>query len=576
MLRDIAMQRAAETPDKLLYRFVDGNLNEKTLLTYGELDARARRIACTLSQWTQPGARVIVALDSDSTFVSCVFGCLYAARVVVPAPAPRRSDEGRKRVLSIVRDAAPELVVVTSEQTSQRLRSEAATHNCRIVTSDELLGVDRGTFEPRQPASQLAILQYTSGSTADPKGVMLTETALQANLEAIRVRFGSHADSHGVSWLPMHHDMGLIGFVLEAVYVGASATLLSAFDFIQRPARWLQAISRYRAAVSGGSAFAYSACLDRIRDDQLQGVDLSCWQVAFVGAERVSQALLRRFEERFAPFGLAPGTLRACYGLAEATLMVTCPSQPDLRSWPASDAHDPNAVASCGECIADHELICVDAQGQTCDEGVTGEIWVRGPSIAAGYFGRDQESAQVFGAYCAGRGPYLRTGDLGLLRDGQLFVVGRIKDVVIVRARKFAPEDLETSIALSHPALAACVSVAFSTSNLPDHPAQRAAGHADSEALIVVQELSRRVMRATDRRELRECIREQLVNAHGVSPAAIVFVVQGTIPRTTSGKVQRWRCRELFEQGSLACLDAPQPALEDREPPLTMRTSGDT
>ena len=543
-LRDIAMQRAAETPNRLSYRFVDASLNETLLLTYAELDARARSVAAALAEWTRPDARVVIALDSDSTFVLCMFGCLYAARVAVPAPAPRRSDDSWRRLLSIVRDSAPELVIVRSAQTSARLGCEPVARGCRIVTADELLTTHLGTFEPGARGSRLAVLQYTSGSTGDPKGVMLTDQALRANLEAIRISFGIDAESHGLSWLPMHHDMGLIGFVFASLYIGCTTTWLSPHDFVQRPARWLQAISRYGATISGAPAFGYRTCLDRIRDDQLAGIDLSSWQVALVGAERVTENLVRRFRERFAAYGLASGALRPCYGLAEATLLVTCSSVHESTNIKAlAPTIDATATAGCGAVIPDHELICVDEHGRHCDDGVVGEVWVRGPSVAAGYYGHPEETARVFRATCNGRGPYLRTGDLGVVRDAQLFLVGRIKDVVVVRGRKFAPEDLESALALSHPALSDSVGVAFSST------------HAEIESLIVVQELACRRLHTMDRIELQAAIREQLVTTHGINPAEILFVARGTIPRTTSGKVQRGRCRELFERGMFACLD---------------------
>ena len=545
-LRDIAMRRAALSPERIAYRFIDGNLEETALLTCAELDEHARNIAAALSQWTRPGARVIIAVDSGQPFVVCLYGCLYAARVAVPAPAPGRGRERWVRLLSVLRDATAELIIVDSEWCRAKLVSEPLAHGCRVATADELLAGAFGVYEPPATTPSLLLLQYTSGSTGRPKGVMLTESSVHANIEAIRVVLGTNADSQSVSWLPVHHDMGLIGSVLHPMQLGFPATLMSPLDFVQRPARWLQAISRYRATISGGPPFAYRACLDRIRVEQLRGVDLSSWKIAFVGAERITASLLERFRERFAPHGLAHSAVRACYGLAEATLMMTCTPARESAPMAADSEANPEAsgIASSGRCVPEHELICVDALGKRCSDGVRGEIWVRGPSVAAGYYNRPEDTTRVFGAMCEGRGPYLRTGDLGVMSNEQLFVVGRIKDVAIVRGRKFAPEDLETTIAASHPALSSRTCAAFS------------APHGDGEELVIVQELTRSALQSTQECvDIRASMREQLVNMHGVSPAAILLVARGTIPRTTSGKVRRGRCRELFEQGTLARQD---------------------
>jgi acyl-CoA synthetase (AMP-forming)/AMP-acid ligase II len=542
----IARSRAAQTPDQIGYRFLDHHLNETRLLTYSELDQRARLLGGTLVAWTRCNARVVIALDSGAEFVLGIFACLYAGRVGVPAAPPRRIGDAWQRLLAIVHDAGPELVIVESTAIAERLALEPAARGCRIVTFAEFSANPASDVELATEPSELALLQYTSGSTGDPKGVMLTEAALHANLEAMRVSLGHSHDSHGVNWLPMHHDMGLVGCVLEPLFVGFPSTLLPPLSFVQRPARWLQAISRYRGTVGGGPPFAFRACLDRIRADQLTDVDLSSWQVAFVGAERVPDDLLRCFHERFALHGLARGTLRVCYGLAEATLMVACTPQRATEPAPsiatAEADRDAPAPASCGACVVGHELICVDAQGRKCAEGECGEIWVLGPSVAAGYYGRARESERVFSAYCEGRGPYLRTGDLGVLHAGELFVVGRIKDIVIVRGRKFAPEDIEATAALSHPAVSGTLGAAFSLAR------------GEGEVLVLVQEVTRHAARGAEHDEICAAIRERVVNAHGVSPAAIVLVAPGGVPRTTSGKVQRSRCRALFVSDKLASL----------------------
>jgi acyl-CoA synthetase (AMP-forming)/AMP-acid ligase II len=380
------------------------------------------------------------------------------------------------------------------------------------------------------------LLQYTSGSTNAPKGAMITETALRANLAQIRARFEHTPASHAMLWTPLHHDMGLVGGVLEPMHSGCPCTLMSPLDFAQRPSRWLRAISRYRATTSGGPTFGYRMCVERIRDDQIEELDLSSWQVAFVGAERVSAPVLRSFAARFGGHGFREGAVLPCYGLAESTLMVASRTKGSgLWAEPSAAQH-----VSCGAPIAGHELRIVDAaSGRAREDGEIGEVWLRGPSLAVGYWGKLEVDADRFKAMLDGVGPYLRTGDLGFMRDGELFITGRLNETIIVRGVKHAPEDLESTVAASHPCFASGVGAAFSCES--EH----------GESFVIACEVRRSAWSETEVEAATAAALEAVVRVHDIRPRAIVLVRPGAIPRTTSGKVQRTLCRELFEHDKL-------------------------
>src|SRR6185369_3801905 len=452
-LAGLLRERAGNHPDHSLYTFLADGEEEAGHLTYGELDRRARALAAWLQQAGCRGERALLLFPPGLDFITAFFGCLYAGAAAVPAYPPRlhRTDE---RLVEIFRDSQPRAVLTTSALLGRLGMAQEGLAGARQIAVDQIPDSLADAWrEPDLGAGDVAFLQYTSGSTAAPKGVLVTHGNLLDNEERISRAFGQSAESVLVGWLPLYHDMGLIGNVLQPLWSVGRCILMSPQAFLQRPARWMEAISRYRATTSGGPNFAYDLCVRRVGPEQRAALDLSSWQVAFNGAEPVRRATLDRFAAAFAACGFRREAFVPCYGLAEATLLVAAgPS--------GSSAEGP---VSCGT-PAGGQVVVVDPEtGAAVALGAEGEIWVGGPSVAAGYWNRPAETAETFGAMLSnGAGPYLRTGDLGFLRDGELFVTGRRKDLIILRGRNHHPQDLELTTERAHPSLQPGGAAAFS------------------------------------------------------------------------------------------------------------------
>ena len=549
-------------PEQRLYTFLGDGEAEADTLTWGELQQRARRIATFLRQAQGrghgiDGERVVLFYPPGLEFITAFFGCLAAGAVAVPAYPPRHS-RADPRLQAILRDARP-AVALTNAAILPRLEAQEALtpelRAIRIAATDDP-AIDGATAEewPAPGPERLAFLQYTSGSTSLPKGVEVGHRHLMANQEMIHHTFGHRSDSVFVSWLPVYHDMGLIGNVLQPLYLGARSVLMSPTAFLQRPRRWLEAITRYRATTSGGPNFAYDHTLQRVGADELEGLDLSSWEVAFNGAEPVRAATLEAFTERFAPAGFKRRMFCPCYGLAEATLVVSGrgPDQP-----PVTRAYDPEKLerhrveakpveqggrmlASSGFVSAGLEVAIVDPRtAARCEAGEVGEIWVAGPSIAGGYWGHPDATARDFGARPAGETKrFLRTGDLGFFDDdGELFVTGRIKDLIILRGRNHYPQDLEQTAADAHELLRTGGCAAFSI-------------EVDGEErLVLVQEVERQGRKAAS--ELPAVIRQAVADVHEVAVHDVVLVLPGGVPKTSSGKIRRHACRVAYFDDTL-------------------------
>ncbi|MFD9907510.1 AMP-binding protein [Streptomyces sp. NPDC059063] len=544
-LVDILRWRACERPERRTCTFlVDGERREESV-TDGELDARARAVACALRERGLRGERVLLLHPPGIELITALFGCLYAGAVAVPAypPDPGRLDRTLPRLLSMVDDARPGALLTTSELAEYSGPAFAAVPRLGALPRLTTDGVDpAGAAAWRDPGPRpddLALLQYTSGSTKAPRGVMLTHANLTHNLECDRTYLGITPESHAVIWLPPYHDMGLIAGIFEWFYAGTTATLMSPLAFLQRPARWLRAVSRTRASLSGGPNFAYDLCTRKISPDEIAGVDLSTWTFAWNGAETVRPETLARFAGKFRSHGFRAEAFRPCYGLAEATLMVS--------GWAPRAAGDripvaPGGFMSCGRPVGGQRVVIVDPELRTPRApGEVGEIWVAGPSVADGYWGRPEETAATFGATLAdGDGPFLRTGDLGFLRAGELYVTCRMKDLIIVRGRNIHPQDVELTAETSHPAL---------------RPGSGAAFGVDldgAERLVVVQEM--RPDRAGTPAEAADAIRRAVAAAHDVRPYAVVLIEPRSVPKTSSGKIQRGRTRDAYLAGTLPVL----------------------
>jgi len=473
-------------------------------------------------------------------FVVALFGCLYAGWIAVPTPR-----QGQASLLSIARDARPAVALCTAATQAQMrpvLAAEPDLSGVAWLATEALpIGVAEAWCEPVQTPDDLAILQYTSGSTASPRGVMVSHANLLHNTRQIERRFEIDPDSRGVIWLPPFHDMGLIGGVLQGVQSGFPIALMPPVAFLRRPARWLEAITRKRATISGGPNFAYDVCVERITPAERVGLDLSTWDVAFNGAEPVRAATLERFVDAFAGCGFKKEAFYPCYGLAEATLMV---SGGRRSAAPRTvQRQDGTRAVSCGSVIDDQELRIVDAA--TCLElpdGQVGEIWVRGPSVAHGYWQQPDLSRQTFGARLNDTlaGPYLRTGDLGFLHAGEVYITGRLKTLLIVGGRNLHAEDVEETVASSHP------------DGWPGGVAAVSIDEAGRERLVVLQEVARRS--TSDLDAIVRAIRLRVAELHQVPVSTVVLLRPGNIPRTSSGKVRRYVCRDAFLSGSLEAL----------------------
>lgn len=566
----LRLRAATQAPEKS-YRFLGDAESETGRLGHAQLDRAACILAARLGE-ACPGARnVVLAYPPGLDFLVGLFGCLYAGCVPVPValPHPRR---GCERLRTIAADCGAE-VLLSNEAGARLIRTAAA----RDATLDamHLIETDidmQGTplsIVPKCRAEGVAFLQYTSGSTRSPRGVCVTHGNVIANLVAIHEAERNTPDSIGVSWLPAYHDMGLIEGLLAPLFGGYDAVLLAHTAVLQRPLRWLQAISNHRATVSGGPNFAFDACLRRIRDDDLSGLDLSTWQVAYCGSEPVRAATLQAFAERFSRCGFRAAALRPVYGLAEATLLVAA-AEPDAASLRAAEVsatalatgrfvrNDVNEAArtlvSCGRPARGVAVAIVDpGSTRTLAEGNIGEILVSGPSVAPGYFGPQARSVDVFvDATIDGiAARWLRTGDLGCMYDGELYVTGRVKDVIIVRGRKLHPQDIE-----------------FDVQRLDPHRIGGVAAFGcdlgNGEVVVVLAELSGRSRSNAESDPLLQGwadeIRTQVYREHEVALASVIFVAQGTLPRTSSGKLMRHRCREACLNERLALVarfDAP-------------------
>jgi acyl-CoA synthetase (AMP-forming)/AMP-acid ligase II len=533
--------QALVDPDRRAFSFLaDGG--GVTTRTWAELAAGARAVAAVLSELPRTGnqPRALLLLPNDATFVDALFGCFYAGVCAVPAhvPIPSRLEQTLPRLLAIVADARPD-VVLTTRQILPARELVPALAEIPCIAVDDLAVTDAPAPESTVTLEDLAILQYSSGSSGTPRGVMVSHANLMANEAMIEDAFGHTSSTVALGWLPFQHDMGLIGYVIQPVYVGFECVLMSPLQFLKHPLRWLHEIADHRATRSGGPNFAYDMCIaavERHGEESLAGLDLSSWDLAFVGAEPVRAATLDRFAATFAKVGFRREAFYPCYGLAEATLIVSG----GRRDEPPTVWHDPNGRArvSCGRARLSTELTIVDrARGARCDDGVEGEIWVHGPSVGGGYFGDEQASRETFGAALDGA-KWLRTGDLGCVVDGELYITGRAKDVVVKNGVNYAAEDLETTVQQLH------------LGSL--HPNGCAAfSHDDGlrERLVIVSEIARDA--EAEWSDVADRIVAAVATAYGAPADSVVFVNRGGIPRTTSGKIRRSECRALYSRGEL-------------------------
>ena len=559
-LIELLRWRASRQPGRRAYTFLGTEEGEECSVKYGELDRQVRTIAARLQNMrVASGERALLFYPPGLEYVAAFLGCLYAGVIAVPAYPPRL-NRPISRLRSMVADSQATMALTTNHVSSnleRRFAHAPEMQSLRWLATDDGEDLAGEWHCPETGANALAFLQYTSGPTAAPKGVMVTHANLLHNLAMIYHGLGHTPDSQMVLWLPPYHDMGLIGGVLQPLYGGFPAALMSPLSFLQRPLGWLQTISRLGADSGGGPNFAYDLCASRVTPEERVTLDLSSWETAFCGAEPIRRETLERFAAAFAPCGFRWEGFYPGYGLAEATLFVSGGSKtapPVVLSVEGAELERDRVVMAsaadkgvrtligCGRNLADQEVVVVDHHSLTrCPPDRVGEIWVSGPSVAQGYWGRTEETEHAFRAYLAdtGEGPFLRTGDLGFLHRGELFVTGRLRDLIIVRGHNHYPQDIEQTVEQSHTALRPGGGAAF------------AVEAEDGERLVIVQELERRYVRSADLEEVITAVRRAVAEDHELEVYAVALVRIGSVPKTSSGKIQRRATRTAYLEGNL-------------------------
>ena len=578
-LVDLLQQRAKTQGDRVAYDFLADGEEITASLTYGQLDTLARSIAALLTSLNCQGQPVLLLYPPGLDYIAAFFGCLYAGAIAVPAypPRPNRSLD---RLQVMIQNAGAQVALTHSTVLGgieKRFQDYGALQRLQWLATD---GVEVSLADAWQPptlnADSLALLQYTSGSTGNPKGVMVSHGNLIHNSARIYQFFGHDDTSRGMSWLPPYHDMGLVGGIVQPLYMGVPVALMPPVAFLQKPFRWLQTIARYGATTSGGPNFAYDLCVQKTTPEQRATLDLSCWRLAFSGAEPVRADTLARFAATFALQGFQPQAFYPCYGMAETTLIVTGgdhDASPITHTVEETALQDNRAIAvgedapevlavrqlvGCGHAPADQTLAIVDPKTlQPCPDETVGEIWVAAsPSVAQGYWQRPEVTVATFQAHtAAGAGPYLRTGDLGFLRQGELFVAGRLKELIIIRGRNYYPKDIEETVEAAHEALRPGTGAAFTVTV------------AGQERLMVVQELERQHLRSFDATAIVAAVRRAVSEHHDLQLYGLQLLKTASVPKTSSGKIQRYLCRAGYLDHQLNAVHTWQLAeAEDADP----------
>lgn len=588
-LVDLLQVRAAQNPNKKAYIFLEDGENESHSLTYQELDTKAQELARYLQSCYAFGDRALLLYPPGLDFIVAFFACLYAGIIAIPLFPPTRNQK-LTRFQAVVKNADAKLSLSTQtvlESVQKHFQSTPDLAALEWLATDQTLeNLSDKWIKPEINEHSLCFLQYTSGSTGTPKGVMVSHRNLLSNEQTIQAGFNHDENTVFVGWLPLFHDMGLIGNVIQPLYLGITCVMMPPVVFLQKPLRWLQAISKYRATTSGGPNFAYELCSQKISPEDCLNLDLSCWKVAFNGAEPIKAKTLQRFSEYFASCGFQPEAFYPCYGMAEATLFITggaTDQLPTIQSF-EKDAFNQNKVISathsgkkttqivgCGHEWLDHQIRIIDPNTlQPCLDSQVGEIWVSGSSIAEGYWNQPELTQGTFQAYTSDtqEGPYLRTGDLGFLKNGELFITGRLKDMIIIRGRNFYPQDIELSVENAHPALRSSGSAAFSVEIEGE------------ERLIVVQEVERTHLRKLNLDETLEAIRRGISQDHGLQVHGIVLLKPGHILKTSSGKIQRQACKTAYLEKTLDTIATWEaqlsPSSDSQTPSMSLKQSLET
>jgi acyl-CoA synthetase (AMP-forming)/AMP-acid ligase II len=554
---ELLLSRAQRRGADRAYRFIGASADDSFDLSYSELVARAQRVAASLAQHVGTGDRVLLLCSVGEPYVTAFHACQLLGAIAVPAYPPR-GNRHAARISRIVHDCEPGCIVTDRENLASLTAalagddaSNAAPPKTPILAVEDLLaGTQRFEGTPAVDPSQPAFLQYTSGSTGTPKGVMVSHANIFANLQGISRKFEVDASYRTVFWLPPYHDMGLVGGILHPVFGGYPVALMSPFLFVQSPIRWLRLIAQEQATASAAPNFGYQSCIDRVSAEQCEGLDLSCWKIAICGGERVSARTMRAFAQKFAPHGFDAAALYPTYGMAEATLLMTGGRKGggfravERLQTTGGEAEGYTDVVSCGQAMDGHALHVVAGDPpRLAADGEVGEIWYAGPSVAAGYWRRpaDDFSAEVPGA----DGRFLRTGDLGTRTAGEVYILGRTKEMIIVRGANFYPTDLEEAVAGAHPAIEGGAVAAF------------AAQRDGVEGVVLALEI-RREMRKTPLDDIRKASTRALVEAFDIRPLDVVVLRPSGMLRTSSGKIRRTEMAAGYRAGDLLAWPADE------------------
>lgn len=554
-LISILNQRANQTPNQLAYIFLKNRENQEQNITYQQLSQHSKNIAIKLQSLIPEGSRALLLYPQGLEFINAFLGCLYAGIIAVPAYPPKRNQK-MSRLAAIIKDAEPQIILTTSsilESIKEKLTDIVDSSAVQWLATDNLNNEEELSYIfPNISSDSLAFLQYTSGSTGTPKGVMISHGNIVHNSASIQKAFELTEKSVSVTWLPSFHDMGLIDGIIQPLYTGFLGVILPPESFLQRPILWLQAITKYRATHSGSPNLGYELCVEKIAAEEQKNLDLSSWVSAYSGAEPIRRRTLENFITKFQSSGFQSQYFYPCYGMAEATLMITGGNIEDepvylnvqsellenkivLKADVERDNYQ--QMVGCGHTWLDTEIRIVDPKTCTqCADNQVGEIWVSGSSIAQGYWHQPEKTIETFQAKLVDMGEinFLRTGDLGFIQNGELFITGRMKDVIIIWGRNHYPQDIEYSVQQSHKALSLDCGAAFTVE----------VNH--QEKLVIVQEVERTYLRKLAVDEIVSAIRETVALNHGLQVYAILLIKPASIPKTSSGKIQRHACRHAF------------------------------
>ncbi|MEY2246718.1 fatty acyl-AMP ligase [Streptomyces sp. BF23-18] len=581
-LVELCRYRASRDPDRRMFAFLENGLEESDSLTLAQLDARARAIGARLSRQAPPGARAVLSYPPGLDFVSAFFGCLYAGLIAVPAPPVLRVgvDDRYARFRAIVNSCRPDVLLSIGSRLNRvdaLLKDISTPRRPTAVATDEISETDAyGWNDPGVGPDTIAYLQYTSGTTGPPRGVELTHGNVLHNLSLILANGSRATDDLDrlppvVSWLPVFHDMGLITGVLQPIYVGYDAVLMPPSAFTQHPVNWLRAISDRGAGISSSPGFGYELCLRRVSEEQLRSLDLSAWRIAVVGDEPVRAEMIDQFSAMLAPFGFRREAFFPSYGIAESTVMLSggpVEPEPVIRRFDAvalakgkvqraGREDEVRRLVGLGQVHPSMTIAVVDpATGEPCASDETGEILASGPSIGAAYWNAPKETARTFSATVGGHEGrrFLRTGSLGFLDGGQLFVTCRVDDLIVVEGVQHYPYDIEATAAASHPAIREGCCCAFTVED------------GGRTRLVVLAEINSRyrvmaapvpdtpsgarAIIAAD--EVEEAVQEAVFAGHGLRADDLLLVKAGALPFTTSGKLQRAQCRSKYRARAFA------------------------